>query len=88
MRKTQIFKRVFIAQEIQKIFPELVNTSSDGYLSVDYTGLIPHLVESVKSLKSENETLQNRLAKIEELLSISENKFEAKSKTPLNNENK
>lgn len=42
----------------------------------------------VKSLKSENETLQNRLAKIEELLSISENKFEVKSKTPLNNENK
>lgn len=42
----------------------------------------------VKSLKSENETLQNRLAKIEELLSISGNKFEVKSKTPLNNENK
>jgi hypothetical protein len=68
----------FIAQEIQKIFPELVNTGSDGYLSVDYTGLIPHLVESVKSLKNENESLLKRLTKIEELLKISENNLEAK----------
>lgn len=45
----------FIAQEIQKIFPELVQTDIDGYLSVDYTGLIPHLVEAVKELKAENE---------------------------------
>ncbi len=58
----------FIAQEIQKIFPELVNTGSDGYLSVDYTGLIPHLVESVKALKSENEELKERLSKIENFL--------------------
>jgi Chaperone of endosialidase len=60
----------FIAQEIQKIFPELVNTGSDGYLSVDYTGLIPHLVESVKSLKSENDILKERLLKIENYFSL------------------
>jgi hypothetical protein len=68
----------FIAQEIQKIFPELVNTGSDGYLSVDYTGLIPHLVESVKALKSENELLKERLSKIENLLNKSDLKLEAK----------
>ena len=68
----------FIAQEIQKIFPELVNTGSDGYLSVDYIGLIPHLVESVKSLKSENEFLKERLSKIENLLNNSDLKLEAK----------
>jgi Chaperone of endosialidase len=66
----------FIAQEIQKIFPELVNTGSDGYLSVDYTGLIPHLVESVKALKSENNDLKERLFKIESFLKISESKIE------------
>jgi Chaperone of endosialidase len=68
----------FIAQEIQKIFPELVNQGSDGYLSVDYTGLIPHLVESVKSLKSENEFLKERLLKIENLIQQSDLKLEAK----------
>jgi hypothetical protein len=68
----------FIAQEIQKIFPELVNTGSDGYLSVDYTGLIPHLVESVKALKSENDILKERLLKIENYLKNSDLKLEAK----------
>ncbi len=61
----------FIAQEIQKIFPELVQKGSDGYLSVDYVGLIPHLVESVKTLKSENEALKERLLKIEVILNAS-----------------
>ena len=68
----------FIAQEIQKVFPELVNKGSDGYLSVDYVGLIPHLVESVKSLKSENELLKERLSIIENFIHNSELKLEAK----------
>jgi Chaperone of endosialidase len=68
----------FIAQEIQKIFPELVNQGSDGYLSVDYVGLIPHLVEGMKSLKSENEVLKERLLKIENYLNNSDLKLEAK----------
>ncbi len=69
----------FIAQEIQKIFPELVNQGSDGYLSVDYVGIIPHLVESIKSLKSENDSLKERLLKIESLLNINESKIETKN---------
>jgi Chaperone of endosialidase len=69
----------FIAQEIQKFFPELVQTGSDGYLSVDYTGLIPHLVESVKTLKSENESLKERLSKIENFLKNNESKIETKT---------
>jgi Chaperone of endosialidase len=68
----------FIAQEIQKIFPELVNTGSDGYLSVDYTGLIPHLVESVKALKSENEELRKWVIEIKKHLALTPEKLEAK----------
>jgi hypothetical protein len=56
----------------------LENTGSDGYLSVDYTGLIPHLVEIVKALKRENEFLKERLSKIENLLNNSDLKLEAK----------
>ncbi|MES2794940.1 MAG: tail fiber domain-containing protein [Bacteroidota bacterium] len=65
----------FIAQEVQKIFPELVQTDDKGFLSVNYIGLIPHLIEAVKVLKNENELLKieqkatvDRLEKIEELL--------------------
>jgi hypothetical protein len=70
-----------IAQEVQKIFPELVQTDEKGFLSVNYIGLIPHLIEAVKELKNENKDLKelrnenkdlrNRLEKIEVLLSAS-----------------
>ena len=69
----------FMAQEIREIFPELVKTDSQGYLSVDYIGLVPHLVESVKALKSENEDLKVRLLKIENFLKMLDKKNEAEN---------
>jgi len=47
-----------IAQEVEKILPELVNEASDGYKSVNYIGLIPHLIEAVKELEAKNELLK------------------------------
>ncbi|MDE1466055.1 tail fiber domain-containing protein [Spartinivicinus poritis] len=47
-----------IAQDIQQVFPELVTTHESGYLQVNYTGLIPVLVEAVKELKQEVEDLK------------------------------
>jgi hypothetical protein len=38
----------FIAQDIEKIYPELVMTDKDGYKSVDYSRLTPVLVEAMK----------------------------------------
>lgn len=52
-----------IAQEVQKIFPELVKTDEDGMLSVDYVGLIPHLIEANKSLSARIEKLETILSK-------------------------
>ena len=45
-----------VAQEIEKIFPELVVENNQGYKSVNYQGLIPVLIESVKDLKKELDT--------------------------------
>jgi hypothetical protein len=42
----------FIAQDLQKIYPELVFEDKDGLLSVDYTSLIPMLVEAIKEQDS------------------------------------
>jgi len=47
-----------LAQEVQKVFPSLVKTSSEGQLSVNYSGLIPVLLEAVKDLKKELEALK------------------------------
>lgn len=50
-----------IAQDIQKIFPELVEADGNGYLGLDYMGLIPVLVEAIKELQAEIEILQNEI---------------------------
>ncbi len=46
----------FIAQDVQKIFPNLVYTDRNGILSLDYIGLIPILVESIKTLVNQRVT--------------------------------
>ncbi len=51
----------FIAQDIQKVYPELVYTDSLGIMSVDYIGLIPVLIESVKNLTDEIELLKEQI---------------------------
>jgi hypothetical protein len=41
-----------IAQEVREVFPELVPTSRDGWLMVDYGGLAVRLGEAVEQLET------------------------------------
>lgn len=50
----------FIAQEVQQIAPELVQTDKAGNLSINYLELIPLLVQKVQELSAEVETLKNQ----------------------------
>lgn len=43
----------FLAQNVKEAFPQLVHTDADGYMSVDYIGLIPILVQSINELRAE-----------------------------------
>ncbi len=54
-----------IAQEVEKIFPELVHTDKEGYKSVDYAHLTPVLVEAIKELSNQVKTLQDQNKKLE-----------------------
>nr|WKN36507.1 tail fiber domain-containing protein [Tunicatimonas sp. TK19036] len=61
-----------IAQEVEKVYPELVQTRSDGYKGVNYEGLIPVLVEAAKAqqdsihaLQTQNQSLENKVAELE-----------------------
>jgi hypothetical protein len=51
-----------IAQDIEKIIPEVVNTDSDGFKSVDYTKLTPLLIEAIKE---QQQVIQNQQKQIE-----------------------
>lgn len=49
-----------LAQEVEAILPNLVYTDSEGRKLVDYTALIPVLVDAVKTLQQEVETLKKQ----------------------------
>ncbi len=59
----------FIAQNVKEVLPELVHEDSEGYLSVNYTGLIPVLTQALKEQNTKVSSLEERLAKVEALLS-------------------
>ena len=51
----------FIAQELEEVAPELVNTAENtDYKSVSYTQLIPHLLEAIKDLKKQVDELKEK----------------------------
>jgi len=50
-----------IAQEVQKVVPEIVVERKNGYLGVDYKRLVPLLIESVKKLRQEVEDLKKKV---------------------------
>lgn len=58
----------FIAQDIEKIFPEMVFTDDRGYKSVDYSRLTPVLVETIKTQQKQITDITARLQEIEKLL--------------------
>jgi|21_taG_2_1085346.scaffolds.fasta_scaffold00254_2 hypothetical protein len=55
-----------IAQDLQKIYPELVTESSTGYLGVKHDRLVALLVEAVKAQSSEIELLKSRITNMED----------------------
>ena len=59
-----------LAQDVQKVFPELVSESND-ILSVNYQGLIPVLINAIKEQQHE----LNKLKAVESELALYKKKF-------------
>lgn len=50
----------FLAQELEKITPDLVKTDKDGMKSVSYSGLVPYLVQAIKQQQSQIDGLKGQ----------------------------
>ncbi len=50
-----------VAQDVEKVFPELVTTGRDGYKRVHYAGLIGPLIEAVRELDQRLSEVERRL---------------------------
>jgi hypothetical protein len=55
----------FIAQEVEKVFPHWVTTGPDGFKTLSTRGLEPMLLESVRQLKLDNDSLRDRVKALE-----------------------
>ena len=63
----------FIAQDLEKIYPEMVFTDEKGYKSIDYSRLTPVLVEAVKELAIKNDTQQTQINELKkEMMELKE----------------
>ncbi|MCO5230343.1 MAG: tail fiber domain-containing protein [Chitinophagales bacterium] len=51
----------FLAQEIRKTLPHLVSEDNQGFLSLNYIGLIPYLVDAIKEQNKQIEALQEQI---------------------------
>jgi hypothetical protein len=51
-----------IAQEVEKIYPELVSTDAQGYKAVNYAQLTPVLIEALKEQQAQIEALKQQAA--------------------------
>jgi hypothetical protein len=60
-RRTELREVGVIAQEIQKVLPEAVIEKEDGYLTVKYDRIIPLLIQAIKELSIEVESLKKKI---------------------------
>ena len=51
----------FVAQDVQKVLPELVRENDNGMLSMRHQGITPILLEAIKELKAEIEELKKQI---------------------------
>ena len=57
-----------IAQDVEKVLPELVTADDQGYKAVRYNALPFYMLQAIKDLKAENDELKQRLEQQEQRL--------------------
>ena len=70
----------FIAQEIEKVIPELVSEGTDGYKTVNYMGVIPVLTQAIQEQQQEIEQLKDENKKLNETVEALLKRVEALEK--------
>ncbi|NOX16652.1 MAG: tail fiber domain-containing protein, partial [Chlorobi bacterium] len=72
-----------IAQDVEKVFPELVKTDNKGFKSVNYAKLSAVLLEVAKEQRNELESIKNELSEIKNANKKLEAKYSEQAETIL-----
>jgi hypothetical protein len=65
----------FVAQDVEKLFPEFVVSKADGMKAVNYSQMVAPLTEAIKAQQQTIEALQKQNATLEERLKAIETKL-------------
>ena len=78
LKKTIVIQKTrglgFIAQDLKKVFPELVEQDSTGYFYVDYVGLIPVIIEALKEQQTIIDAQSSKIKELEKKVEGSDKK--------------
>ena len=58
----------FIAQEVQEVFPDLVEKMEDGMLGVNYMGFSPLAIQAINEQQEIIDSLEDRIIRLEKLI--------------------
>lgn len=65
-----------IAQELEEIIPEVVDTDNEGWKSVEYSHLVPVLIEAIKELNATVETQKETISEMAKLQKEANNRID------------
>jgi len=57
----------FLAQDLEKFFPEMVFTDDSGYKSIDYSRLAPVLVETIKQQQKQIDEITKMVSELKKM---------------------
>jgi hypothetical protein len=60
----------FIAQEVEKVMPELVGVDKDDYLTLNYTGFVPLLTKAMQEQQTEIDKQQKEIDELKAQLEL------------------
>ena len=66
--QSQGIKIGILAQDVKKIFPQLVTMDKNKMLAVNYQGLIPLLINSFQELNHKNTELSDRIKNLKKII--------------------
>ena len=66
--QSQGIKMGVLAQDVKKIFPQLVTMDKNKMLAVNYQGLIPLLINSFQELNHKNTELRDRIKNLKKII--------------------
>ena len=68
-----------IAQELEKVIPELVGTDKEGWKSIEYSHLVPVLVEAIKQQQAIIDKQKDGMDKLNQALNSQNEKVKAQA---------